>query len=399
MSGEFTPSGKVVIFGEGVDRLRRGERNVYLKWLRRREGAVEPGDLVEVVDDSGEFLAWGFYEGIGAMAVRVLSLDREDRPSEDWLRSALERALRFRERLNLGDFFRLVHSEADGLPGLIVDVYSSLGVVTSTSVGMDRRLGSIAEILAELLGLDAVYARNDARTRREVGLPTWRGRLIGEAGPTAQIEEGGVRFEVDVIRGQKTGFFIDQRENRLLLQRYAPRGGRVLDLFSYTGGFGLHALAGGAAEAVLVDESDYAVEAAMRNAELNGLSGRVSAVRSRVKEFLESARERGDRYDAVVVDPPALVPSRERLSMGLKTYVAVNTAAMEVLEPGGLMISTSCSQFVDAGRLRRVLLTAASKAKRRVRFLGGVLGQSPDHPVDPLHPWTGYLKGFALVVE
>ncbi|MDK2463797.1 MAG: class I SAM-dependent rRNA methyltransferase [Candidatus Korarchaeota archaeon] len=399
MSGEFTPSGKVVIFGEGVDRLRRGERNVYLKWLRRREGAVEPGDLVEVVDDSGEFLAWGFYEGIGAMAVRVLSLDREDRPSEDWLRSALERALRFRERLNLGDFFRLVHSEADGLPGLIVDVYSSLGVVTSTSVGMDRRLGSIAEILAELLGLDAVYARNDARTRREVGLPTWRGRLIGEAGPTARIEEGGVRFEVDVIRGQKTGFFIDQRENRLLLQRYAPRGGRVLDLFSYTGGFGLHALAGGAAEAVLVDESDYAVEAAMRNAELNGLSGRVSAVRSRVKEFLESARERGDRYDAVVVDPPALVPSRERLSMGLKTYVAVNTAAMEVLEPGGLMISTSCSQFVDAGRLRRVLLTAASKAKRRVRFLGGVLGQSPDHPVDPLHPWTGYLKGFALVVE
>lgn len=399
MSGEFTPSGRVVIFGEGVGRLRRGERNVYLKWLRGREGTVEPGDLVEVVDDSGEFLAWGFYEGIGAMAIRVLSLDRDDRPSEDWLRSSLEGALRLRERLNLGNFFRLVHSEADGLPGLIVDVYSSLGVVTSTSVGIDRRLGLIAEILSELLGLDAIYARNDARTRREVGLPTWRGRLIGEAGPTAQIDEGGVRFEVDVIRGQKTGFFIDQRENRLLLQRYAPRGGRVLDLFSYTGGFGLHALAGGAAEAVLVDESDYAVEAALRNAELNGLSGRVSAVRSRVKEFLESAREGGDRYDAVVVDPPALVPSRERLSMGLKTYVAVNAAAMEVLEPGGLMISTSCSQFVDAGRLRRVLLAAASRAGRRVRFLGGVLGQSPDHPVDPLHPWTGYLKGFALAVE
>ena len=114
---------------------------------------------------------------------------------------------------------------------------------------------------------------------------------------------------------------------------------------------------------------------------------------------MESARERGDWYDAVVVDPPALVPSRDRLSMGLKTYVAVNAAAMEVLEPGGLMISTSCSQFVDAGRLRRVLLTAASRAGRRVRFLGGVLGQSPDHPVDPLHPWTGYLKGFALAVE
>lgn len=399
MSGEFTPSGRVVIFGEGVNRLLRGERNVYLKWLRRREGPVEPGDLVEVVDDSGEFLAWGFYEGVGAMALRVLSLDREERPDEGWLRSTLERALRIRERLRLGNFFRLVHSEADDLPGLIVDVYSGLGVVSSTSVGFDRRLGLVAEVLSDLLGLDAVYARNDTRTRREVGLPTWRGRLIGEAGPTAMIDEGGVRFEVDVLRGQKTGFFIDQRENRLLMQRYAPRGGRVLDLFSYTGGFGLHALAGGASEAVLVDESDYAVGAALRNAELNGLSGAVSAVRSRVREFLEAARERGDRYDAVVVDPPALVPSRDRLSMGLRTYAAVNSAAMEVLEPGGLMISTSCSQFVDAERLRRVLLAAASRAGRRMRFLFGVLGQSPDHPVDPLHPWTGYLKGYAVLVE
>ncbi len=399
MSGEFTPTGKVVIHGEGVQRLKRGEHNLYLKWLRRVQGDVERGDLVEIVSDRGESLGWGFYEGVGAMAVRVVTFDPEERPTEKTFRQRIEKALRLRERLRLGNFFRLVHSEADGMPGLIVDVYSDLGVISSTSAGMDRRLGFLAELLVELLGLRAIFVRNDTRTRREVGLPTWRGRLLGEGEPRTVIEEGSVKFEVDVLRGQKTGFFIDQRENRLLMERYAPQGGEVLDLYSYTGGFGLHALAGGARRATLVDESDYAVEAALKNAELNGFEGRVSAVRGRVKEFLESAIERGAAFDAVVVDPPALVPSRDRMSMGLRTYVAVNATAMKVVRPGGLMISMSCSQFVTAERLRSILLDAASKAGRRIKFLGGVLGQSPDHPVDPLHPWTGYLKGYAFVVE
>ncbi|HDM92389.1 MAG TPA: class I SAM-dependent rRNA methyltransferase, partial [Candidatus Korarchaeota archaeon] len=319
MSDEFRPSGKVVIHGEGVQRLRRGEHNLYLKWLRRVQGNVESGDLVEIVSDRGESLGWGFYEGIGAMAVRVLTFDPEERPTEQTFRERLERALRLREKLRLRDFFRLVHSEADRLPGLIVDIYSDLGVITSTSAGMDRCLGFLAEILADLLDLRAIFVRNDTRTRREVGLPTWRGKLWGEGEPRTTITEDSVKFEVNVIRGQKTGFFIDQRDNRLLIERYAPQGGEVLDLYSYTGGFGLHALAGGASHATLVDESEYAVEAALRNAELNGFAERVSVVQSRVKEFLESAIRRGAEFDAVIVDPPALVPSKDRTPMGLRT--------------------------------------------------------------------------------
>ncbi len=388
----FRVKGRVYIGGEGVERVERGELNIYLKWLRKVENA-KPGDYVEVRDESGSHLGYGFYESVGAIAVRILCYER----SEDPVRERLVEAMRRRRNLNLGNFYRLVHSEADGLPGLVVDVYNDICVVSSTSLGFDKVLGHVGSLLHEMLGA-RVYVRNDSRPRREVGLKPWRGWLNGGGRTWTIIEEDGVKFKVDVEKGQKTGFFIDQRMNRILLESLTPPGARVLDLYSYTGGFGLHALKAGASHATLVDESEVALKLASESAALNQLERRISTCNLRVKEFLERAIERGEEYDIVILDPPALAPSRDRVRDAVKTYFAANRAALRVASRGGLVFTFSCSRFISAKTLRKIVLDASRRAGRRIWFLGGVYGQSPDHPEDPLHPWTAYLKGFMLLV-
>ncbi len=395
---DMRTSGKIVVYGEGKLRAKRGEQNIYLKWLRRIEGDVNPGDLVEIVDDRGEFLGTGFYEGIGAMAARILTTDPEEEVDLDFFKNRLLRALEFRRRLKLENCYRLCHSEADMLPGLIIDVYSNIAVLSSTSIGMDRLLNEIGAILMEILEIDAVYVRNDGRTRKELNLPVWRGKLLGDAPQTTVIEEGEAKFEVNVLRGQKTGFFLDQRENRLLVNQITPRGARVLDLFSYTGGFGIQAALGGAEQVTMVDESEYACEEAKRNAEMNGVLAKVSIVQSSVKDWTEAAKRREKRFDLVIADPPALIPSRDMIKVGTKTYFAVNTAAIQLVERDGLLMTFSCSHFMSITKFRKLIIEAAQKAGRMVQFLGGVRGQAKDHPIDPLHPWTAYLKGYLLRV-
>jgi len=391
-------SGKIIVFGEGKLRIKRGERNIYLKWLRRIEGDVTPGDLVTVVDDKGEFLATGFYEGIGAMAARILTTDPDEEVNEEFFRDRLLRALKFRKRLKLENSYRLCHSEADMLPGLIVDVYSNIAVVSSTSIGMDRMLSMIGDLLMEILEIDAVYVKNDGRTRKELNLPVWRGKLVGNGSQKTVIEEGNAKFRVDVLRGQKTGFFLDQRENRILISKIIPGGAKVLDLFSYTGGFGIHAALGGAEHVIMVDESEYACEEAKGNAVMNGVLEKVSIVQSSVRDWTEAAKKREKRFDIVIADPPALIPSRDMINTGTKTYFAVNTAAIELVERDGLLFTFSCSHFMSITRFRKLIMEAAQKAGRRIQFLGGVRGQTRDHPIDPIHPWTAYLKGYLVRV-
>ncbi|HIE24240.1 MAG TPA: class I SAM-dependent rRNA methyltransferase [Candidatus Korarchaeota archaeon] len=391
-------SGKIIVFGEGKLRIKRGERNIYLKWLRRIEGDVTPGDLVTVVDDKGEFLATGFYEGIGAMAARILTTDPDEEVNEEFFRDRLLRALKFRKRLKLENSYRLCHSEADMLPGLIVDVYSNISVVSSTSIGMDRMLSMIGDLLMEILEIDAVYVKNDGRTRKELNLPVWRGKLVGNGSQKTVIEEGNAKFRVNVLRGQKTGFFLDQRENRILISKIIPGGAKVLDLFSYTGGFGIHAALGGAEHVIMVDESEYACEEAKGNAVMNGVLEKVSIVQSSVRDWTEAAKKREKRFDIVIADPPALIPSRDMINTGTKTYFAVNTAAIELVERDGLLFTFSCSHFMSITRFRKLIMEAAQKAGRRIQFLGGVRGQARDHPIDPIHPWTAYLKGYLVRV-
>lgn len=384
----WSPTGEVILVGEGVERLRRGQLNIYVKWLKKVRGPVEQGDIVTIKDEKGDLLGLGFYEGIGAMAVRVLSRYLEN--PKEVVRRRLEEALRLRERLKLDNFFRWVHSEADRLPGLVVDVYDDVVALSSTSLGFDRRLGDVADILRELYGPNSVILRNDTRPRREVGLPQEKRILLGDK-QSAIIREGGALFRVDVLEGQKTGFFIDQRLNRIEIERLVGPNDRVLDLFSYTGGFAIHSAISGA-DVTAVDESEYAVETLRENASLNSVE--VRAVQSRVREFLEVESA---LYDLVVVDPPALAPSKEMVSRALRTYTAVNAAAMEKVVSGGLMFTSSCSQFITKEAFLRIILRAAKLANREIKLLGE-RGPSPDHPTDPLHPWTSYLKGFLLQV-
>ncbi len=384
----WSPTGEVILVGEGVERLRRGQLNIYVKWLKKVRGPVEKGDIVTIKDEKGDLLGLGFYEGIGAMAVRVLSRYLEN--PKEVVRRRLEEALRLRERLKLDNFFRWVHSEADRLPGLVVDVYDDVVALSSTSLGFDRRLGDVADILRELYGPNSVILRNDTRPRREVGLPQEKRILLGDK-QSAIIREGGALFRVDVLEGQKTGFFIDQRLNRIEIERLVGPNDRVLDLFSYTGGFAIHSAISGA-DVTAVDESEYAVETLRENASLNSVE--VRAVQSRVREFLEVESA---LYDLVVVDPPALAPSKEMVSRALRTYTAVNAAAMEKVVSGGLMFTSSCSQFITKEAFLRIILRAAKLANREIKLLGE-RGPSPDHPTDPLHPWTSYLKGFLLQV-
>ncbi len=385
----WSPTGEAVLAEEGASRLRRGQRNIYVKWLSSVRGPVEKGDLVVIKDEKGDALGLGFFEGIGAMAVRVLSTELGDPLS--LFRRRLEESLRLRERLKLDNFFRWVHSEADALPGLIIDVYDDIVVISSTSVGMDRRIPDISEMIRGLFRPSSIVLKNDSRPRKEVGLPLERRVLVGEK-TRAVIREGGALFHVDVIRGQKTGFFIDQRLNRIEIGRLAGPGDRVLDLYSYTGGFAVHAALSGA-EVVAVDESEYAVGEMRSNMGLNSID--FVAVQSRVKEFLE---RNSAVYDLVIVDPPALAPSRDMVPRARRTYTAVNAAAMERVVSGGLMFTSSCSQFITREDFKRIVNKAAALSNRQITILGE-RGASPDHPVDPVHPWTGYLKGLLLKVE
>lgn len=388
MSLRWSLSGEVFLKSEGAERVKSGQLNIYLKWLSSIRGPVSEGDLVAVKDEAGDLLGIGFYEGIGSIAVRVLSREITDPLS--LFRERLEEALALRERLKLDNFFRWVYSEADSLPGLIVDAYDDIVVLSSTSLGMDLRIESIAEIVSEIYRPSSIILRNDTRPRREVGLPTERKILRGSKSRTV-IREGSALFHVDTIEGQKTGFFIDQRSNRLKLEQIAGPGDKVLDLFSYTGGFGIHAALFGA-DVTAVEESDYALTEMRRNLELNSVEAAV--IKSRVREFLESD---SGVYDIVIVDPPALAPRREMLDLARRTYFALNASAISKVSPGGLMITSSCSLFVSKEEFRRIIERSSSRANREVKILSE-LGPSPDHPYDPKHPWTLYLKGFLIQV-
>jgi 23S rRNA (cytosine1962-C5)-methyltransferase len=379
------PTGEVIVDKRGTSLILSGRFNIGLNMIKKLIGPVSRGDVVIVKDENGEFLGEGFYEEIGSVGVRMLAF--KDRISLDLIDERMKNALDMRKRMKLGNYFRLVHSESDLLPGLIIDFYNDIASITSTSVGFDGRIKDIANILIKL-GARAVFARNDSRTRRQIDLPLWKGKIAGEGPSDTIIDEEGVLFHVDVLKGQKTGFFIDQRMNRISLRRYISKGDSVLDLFSYTGGFGLHAAVEGA-NVTAVDESDYAEEEIVRNAELNKV--KINFIKRNVKEL----KIEGE-YDVVIADPPALIPSIDRKDAGKKAYLTLNTKIMNMVRKGGFIFTFSCSQFLSQEELKGIVIKAGDKSGRNIKLLNGVLGQSPDHPVDPKHPWTGYLKGFIV---
>jgi 23S rRNA (cytosine1962-C5)-methyltransferase len=356
---------------------------------------LEPGSLCRVEDDRGHFVAVAYVNPTRSLAVRVLSW-REIDSVQDLLEARVTTALALRAAI-LGpdtDACRLVASEGDFLPGLVVDRYADVLVVQVQTAGMERLLDRVIEILAERVRPASIFERSDIPVRREEALPM-RKRLVWGAPLPAEIEirENGLRFGVNPESGQKTGFFLDQREHRARVRSRAA-GRRVLNCFAYTGAFGIAAQAGGAARLTSVETSEAALELLRRNHARNGFEpGEIVAADA--FDFLREQVRSGERWDLIVLDPPAFAKKRHQVEAALRGYKEINRQAIELLRPGGELFTFSCSQYVDAGLFQKTAFAAAAEAGIQVQLLQR-LGHGLDHPTNLAHIEGEYLKGFHL---
>jgi len=381
----------------GVERqLRRFHPWVFSGAIARVEGAPQAGEVVRVVDGGGEFVAWGYFSPHSKIRVRLLEWREEARVDEEWWWRRLCEAVARRKSFLAGtedtDAFRLVHAEADLLPGLVVDWYAGCLVVQFLTVGVERVRSLLVEQLRELLSPWVIYERSDTEVRRLEGLAPGKGVLWGKL-PTGPVEirEGGYRFLVDITCGQKTGFFLDQRVNRRLASRYA-QGRRVLDGFCYTGAFGVYMLGAGAEMVRCVDSSAGALALAERNLALNGFAAQAEVVREDVFRLFRRLWEAGERFDLVVLDPPKFAPRKEHVARAARAYKDVNLLAMRLLSPEGILVTFSCSGGMKPGFFREVVHWASVDAKRKVQVLEQ-LSAGEDHPVRLGFPESEYLKG------
>ena len=392
--------------------LRRGKEESLLRrhpWIFSGAiGRVEcpsdtiaEGEIVDVHTAAGDFIARGHYQ-IGSIAVRVLTFAQEPIDAA-WWRARIRSACEVRRTLGLignaaTTCYRLVHGEGDSLPGLVIDIYGTTAVVQCHSVGMYRSRMQIAEALREVYGerLAAVYDKSSQTVPYKAGLNAVDGYLMGKvATPTQEVSENGHRFLVNWEEGQKTGFFLDQRCNRELVERYAA-GRTVLNTFCYTGGFSVYAAAGGAKEVCSVDASERAVQLADENMRLNfGDSFPHTTLACDAVEYLKQI---GDRYDLIILDPPAFAKHHKVLGNAMQGYKRLNARALSQIRPGGILFTFSCSQAVTKELFRTTVFSAAAIAGRNVRILHQ-LAQPADHPINSYHPEGEYLKGLVLYVE
>ena len=379
--------------------LKRFHPWVFSGAIAKVEGEPEEGEIVDVYTSKKEFIACGHFQ-IGSIAVRVLSF-RQEEIGHDFWKHRLEVALDLRRSLNLVDnpennTYRLVHGEGDNLPGLIIDVYGQTAVMQAHSVGMHVHRMDIAEALSEVMGdiVKHIYYKSETTLPFKADLGPENGFIKGGS-PENVALENGLKFHVDWLKGQKTGFFVDQRENRHLLERYS-KGRNVLNMFCYTGGFSFYAMRGGANLVHSVDSSAKAIDLTNQNVELNFPGDQ------RHQAFAEDAFKyldrMGDQYDLIILDPPAFAKHRDALRNALRGYSKLNAKAFEKIKPGGILFTFSCSQVVDKKDFRNAVFTAAAQSGRSVRILHQ-LTQPGDHPVNIYHPEGEYLKGLVLYVE
>lgn len=391
---------KNVILRRGKEEsLKRFHPWIFSGAVMNQEGNPEEGDVVTVLDSQHNFLCQGHWQ-VGSIAVRVLTFEQEPIDDAFW-QKRLGEALGVRQAIGLadseaGDTYRLVHGEGDLLPGLVIDVYGKTAVMQAHSVGMHVSREQIAVALKLVMGerLDSIYYKSETTLPIKAAIDGGNGFLLGESHTDVAVENG-LRFHIDWLKGQKTGFFVDQRENRSLLERYS-HGRSVLNMFCYTGGFSVYALRGGAKLVHSVDSSSKAVELVRANVELN------FPAEPRHEAFAEDAFRFLDDmtvpYDLVVLDPPAFAKHRDAVKNALRGYTKLNARAMEKIAPGGILFTFSCSQAVSKEQFRTAVFTAATLAHRQVRILHQ-LHQPADHPVSIYHPEGEYLKGLVLYVE
>jgi len=364
------------------------------------KGNPAAGDTVVIADHRGQFLAWGAYSPTSRIRARVWSWRESDLIGPDFFRSRVQAAVARRAPwLDAAtNAYRLVFAEADGLPGVIADRYADTVVVQFLSAGAEAWREAIADALLEATGAARLYERSDAEVRRLEGLPPRVGVLRGDAPPERlQITEHGHAFWVDVRRGHKTGFYLDQRENRAWVGAHAA-GKRVLNAFAYTGGFAVYALAGGATEVLSVDTSADALALVQQHIAHNGLpAARSQTIQDDVFHLLRKFHAEGQRFDMVILDPPKFAPTAAQVPKAARGYKDINRLAFHLLAPGGLLVTFSCSGGLDAALFQKIVADAAVDAGVEARIVAR-LAQGPDHPVALNYPESAYLKGLVVTV-
>ena len=381
--------------------LRRRHPWVFSGAVGRLDDEPEPGATVELVGSSGEFLARGAWSPSSQIRARVWSFEANEPIDAAFFRRRLARAVESRRRLGLLDVHgacRLVFSESDGLPGLIVDRYGEFLVCQFSSAGAESWRPTIVDLLGELCAPRGIYERSEGGARHKEGLPSRRGLLAGEEPPAElTIAAGGVRLVVDIANGQKTGAYLDQQRNRERVAAHA-RDADVLDAFSYTGGFAIACLQAGARRATLIDSSPDALKLAEREAVSNGVLDRCRFTVANVFDELRVVRDAGTRFDLVVLDPPKFVHSADQVTAGSRGYKDINMLGLALVRPGGVLATFSCSGHVDAALFQKIVAGAAVDAGRAAQILER-LSQPPDHPVATEFPEADYLKGLILRVH
>lgn len=389
---DSTAAGEVILRPREDRRLRNGHLWVFSNEIESLRGSPVDGSIVRVRSAAGGLLGTGIFNPSSLIAVRITS--HRDEPLDiDWFRRRIARAAALRKRLFPGSTtWRLLHSESDGVPGVIVDRFDSVLSVQVAASGMERRREILFDALAELEGIAGIVERNDHALRTLEGLPQRVGLVRGAAEPQS-TSDGFVDYRVDPLGGQKTGFFLDQRENRIAMRRYLTRG-RVLDLFCNEGGFALHARQAGADEVIAVDSSDAAIAGARANAEANGLGG-IDFRSADVFDELHELNAHHERFDAIIVDPPPFARSKKHVAAARKRYVELFSRSLSLLDRDGVAFLATCSHHVDRSTFLEILRESFIRSGR-----DGIMleerGASPDHPVHPAMPETSYLHAAIL---
>ncbi|MBO5799569.1 MAG: class I SAM-dependent rRNA methyltransferase [Paludibacteraceae bacterium] len=391
---------KVILKPKKEESLQRFHPWVFSGAIQKIAGSPKEGDIVDVYTCNGEYCATGHYQ-IGSIAVRIFTFEKTE-PGKSFWTEKLRQAYEMRRAIGLAesgdtDAYRLIHGEGDFMPGLVIDIYNKTAVMQAHSVGMHNIRQELAEGLIEVFGgkLENVYYKSESTLPFKANIDTEDGYLIGKDDKNYIATENGLKFQADWLKGQKTGFFIDQRENRALLEKYA-KGRSVLNMFCYTGGFSFYALRGGAKEVHSVDSSAKAIELTKKNVELNFADCQNhEAYAVDAFKYLDDMQ---DRYDLIILDPPAFAKHRDVLRNALQGYKKLNAKAFEKIKPGGILFTFSCSQAVSKEQFRLAVFSAAAISGRNVKILHQ-LTQPADHPVSIYHPEGEYLKGLVLYVE
>ncbi len=375
-------------------RVRGGHPWIYASEIEKVEGAFENGDIVDVNDFRGKFIGRGFYNPASQISLRILT--RKDEPCDrDFFAGRIRDAWEYRKLLCDPDSCRLIYSESDFLPGLVVDKYGDVLVLQSLSLGMERIKDMLCDLLMQIVEPAGIWERSDVPVRRLEGLEQTTGLLRGEVPDVVEMRENGIRFLVDVKHGQKTGFFLDQKQNRAAI---APlcRDASVLDCFCHNGSFSLHAAKYGAASVLGVDISEEALEVARKNAGINGFTN-VTFEAHNCFDLLRELTDAGEKYDLVILDPPAFTKNKAAVQSAIRGYKEINLRGLKLVRSGGFLVTCSCSQHVLPEMFQDVINQAARDAKKRIRLVE-YRTQGYDHPILPQSVETRYLKTMILQV-